>query len=305
MADGEMNLAQSVKEWTVRDYYTPKIKAEVILDMLLSEEISELLRLVHKKEEIDLKEVTFLAKEFPVTSYIDGVQCEGSVDYLAYAGNEKKIFLVELKTTNGSFSWNQFKKYLWFCGKKVYRKQPAEKGFFISSEKLLAAFKDKYKPSYMDKVIENGSRKAVELKSTEKYIFQLAEICHALNLDGKFKAIFEPAAEADYENNIQSIMKKIEETFDGHEIYVVYISLTDIFFNKDKTISKAMEKITGADEDKKRIRDNIYNIVLAPVEAGGKGTAHIINGYDSLNKNMQEIIDKIMGYEIKAYGLQK
>lgn len=99
-----MNFFDMVKEWTVNDYRTPGIKAEVILDMLISEFIEDIIRYHYKTKGQDEK-VTLLAKEFPIRTNEENY-LNAKVDYLVSVGN-KKLVLVELKTTNESYNDNQ------------------------------------------------------------------------------------------------------------------------------------------------------------------------------------------------------
>lgn len=108
-----------VKEWTVSDYCTPGIKAEVILDMLISDFIEELIQYHYSNTEGRTCSVRLLAKEFPIRSAkefpIRPLMTKNSnlrnakVDYLMYVNNaeEEKVVLVELKTTNESFDTRQ------------------------------------------------------------------------------------------------------------------------------------------------------------------------------------------------------
>lgn len=89
------NFYDMVKHWTISDYKTPGIKAEVILDMLLSEFIEDLLMFRLKTEE-----VTLLAKEFPIN--IGKGNLNAKVDYLVCA-DKTKLVMVELKTTSKSY----------------------------------------------------------------------------------------------------------------------------------------------------------------------------------------------------------
>ena len=43
MAKSEYNLVQEIKKCVVNDYFTPNIKAEVILDTLLTPYVSEII----------------------------------------------------------------------------------------------------------------------------------------------------------------------------------------------------------------------------------------------------------------------
>ena len=90
------NFYHMVKAWTVRDYCTPGVKAEIILDMLLSDFIEDLVRYYYFGDGKGCN-VTLMAKEFPI-----GVNEENhlnaKVDYLVSIGADK-LALVELKTT--------------------------------------------------------------------------------------------------------------------------------------------------------------------------------------------------------------
>ena len=92
------NFFKMVKDWTISDYKTPGIKAEVILDMLISEFIEDLIG-YHCREK-----VTLLAKEFPIRTNDDNY-LNAKVDYLVSTG--KKLILVELKTTPDSYKSEQ------------------------------------------------------------------------------------------------------------------------------------------------------------------------------------------------------
>ena len=52
-----------VKKWTVRDFRTQKIKAEVIVDMLISDYIEDI---VSQSLGNDIKDIKLIAKEFPI-----------------------------------------------------------------------------------------------------------------------------------------------------------------------------------------------------------------------------------------------
>lgn len=100
-----------VKEWTVSDYCTPGIKAEVILDMLISDFIEELIQYHYSNPEGRTYSVRLLAKEFPIRPLMikDANLRNAKVDYLMYVNNaeEEKLVLVELKTTIDSFDIKQ------------------------------------------------------------------------------------------------------------------------------------------------------------------------------------------------------
>lgn len=100
-----------VKEWTVSDYCTPGIKAEVILDMLISDFIEELIQYHYFNTEHRTYSATLLAKEFPIRTSDKNLR-NARVDYLMYVHNaeEEKLVLVELKSTNDSFDREQMKR---------------------------------------------------------------------------------------------------------------------------------------------------------------------------------------------------
>ena len=55
-----MSLSGTIKHWVVNDYFTPNIKAEVILDTLLTPNISQIL-----KNQLDI-DAELLTKEMSI-----------------------------------------------------------------------------------------------------------------------------------------------------------------------------------------------------------------------------------------------
>ena len=108
MGEGFYNM---VKKWTVSDYCTPGIKAEVILDMLISDFIEELIQCHYSEPEHGTYSVTLLAKEFPIRTSDKNLR-NAKVDYLIdiNSAEEEKLVLVELKSTNESFDIKQMKR---------------------------------------------------------------------------------------------------------------------------------------------------------------------------------------------------
>lgn len=100
-----------VKEWTVSDYCTPGVKAEVILDMLISDFMEELIQYHYLNTEQGKFSVTLLAKEFPIRTKDENLR-NAKVDYLMYIKNEEeeKLVLVELKSTDDSFDTEQMER---------------------------------------------------------------------------------------------------------------------------------------------------------------------------------------------------
>ena len=96
----DMNFFDMIKKWTLNDYRTPGIKAEVILDMLISEFIEDIIRYDYFKKGRNVN-VTLLAKEVPIR--INTSNLNAKVDYLVSVGS-RKLVMVELKTTNESYN---------------------------------------------------------------------------------------------------------------------------------------------------------------------------------------------------------
>lgn len=100
-------FCDNVKKWTVHDYFTPNIKAEVILDMLLTPYIAPILNQYFEK-----KTVVYVTKEFPIgirwskgKAILSEDNKSNKVDYVCM--DEDTLYLVELKTTDESFSERQ------------------------------------------------------------------------------------------------------------------------------------------------------------------------------------------------------
>ena len=135
-----------VKDWTVSDYRTPKIKAEVIVDMLISEFIEEIVAYGVYGEDASKQKLKLLAKEFPISrvehdklsletikiikKYKDyksgerpkvkdignlGNRQYASVDYLLKDEAGSTVYLVELKSTNDSVSGTQLLNMIKTC----------------------------------------------------------------------------------------------------------------------------------------------------------------------------------------------
>ena len=106
-----MSLSDTIKELVVNDYFTPNIKAEVILDTLLTPYIPQIL-----KDQLDIDAV-LLTKEMSLEEIPEDGQKpnddRGSkIDYLLEG---ECVYLVELKTSVGSIDIEQAKRYLANC----------------------------------------------------------------------------------------------------------------------------------------------------------------------------------------------
>lgn len=123
-----MDMYEKLAENIIRDYFTPNIKAEVILDMILTPVIGDILTIAGKKNKglgISGK-MTLIAKEFPMLKSRFGGQTSGeksknnyrscNVDYLMC--DAESVYFVELKTTQGSLDRDQminYRKYIADC----------------------------------------------------------------------------------------------------------------------------------------------------------------------------------------------
>lgn len=135
-----------VKDWTVSDYRMPKIKAEVIVDMLISEFIEEIVAYGVYGKNASKEKLKLLAKEFPISrvehdklspetikiikkykNYKSGERPKvkdignlgnrqyASVDYLLKDEAGSTVYLVELKSTNDSVSGTQLLNMIKTC----------------------------------------------------------------------------------------------------------------------------------------------------------------------------------------------
>ena len=95
-----------IEFWTLNDFCTPNIKAEVIFDMLLSPFITDIV-----KEGMNSNgRFVLLAKEFPLKVYENNKGPK--VDYLLMDDSTNDLYIVELKTDNNSFNKKQYNIYL-------------------------------------------------------------------------------------------------------------------------------------------------------------------------------------------------
>lgn len=116
-----MKIYEKLAENIIRDYFTPNIKAEVLLDTILTPVIGDILTIVgQKNQELGISgEMKFIAKEFPMLKSRFGDQTgkekskdnyrSCNVDYLMC--DEKSVYFVELKTTQESLDRDQMINY--------------------------------------------------------------------------------------------------------------------------------------------------------------------------------------------------
>lgn len=104
-----MSLSDTITKWVVKDYFTPNIKAEVILDTLLTPYIPRIL-----KDQLDI-DAEFLTKEMSLRGVQDDEGQESNrgskIDYVLADKQKDIIYLVELKTTDSSVNGEQLLLY--------------------------------------------------------------------------------------------------------------------------------------------------------------------------------------------------
>lgn len=190
-------MREEIKRWVVNDYFTPNIKAEVILDTLLTPYIEELV-----KNQCGLDGVKFITKEMSIKD--DREDKRGKkIDYLL--ADSRFVYMVELKTTKGSIKKKQWKTYFNYClgegrdfgtvfGEKMIEigsslttipdniKSPSEKPWNERVEYIFAAMMSKGKAEYSKDRKTAYVAQAKELlkekgwDSTHKYLYTMGQL---------------------------------------------------------------------------------------------------------------------------------
>lgn len=109
-----MSLSDTITKWVVNDYFTPNIKAEVILDTLLTPVIHRLV----PGTELVAKEMSIPEWKGSEEKTLYGVHGP-KIDYVLAGPEHEKVFLVELKTTLSSLDDKQAESYLKNCGQSA------------------------------------------------------------------------------------------------------------------------------------------------------------------------------------------
>ncbi len=142
-----------IRELVVRDYFTPNIKAEVVLDTLLTPYVAKIIK--NQRERVfggdgDFDgELVFITKEMSVRESEESKN--GSeygnrgikIDYVL--GDKKTIYLVELKTTGSGIDPEQAERYFDNCrGEDGKPKTFGE----VFGNKLLSVMKESFGDTY-------------------------------------------------------------------------------------------------------------------------------------------------------------
>lgn len=185
-----------IKFWTLNDFCTPNIKAEVIFDMLLSPFITDIV-----KEGMNSNgRFVLLAKEFPLKVYKNNKGPK--VDYLLMDDSTSDLYLVELKTDNNSFNKKQYSIYL-----------ETQKNSDIG-ENFCRIIKDNTQEIYY-----NNFGMVTNVKGSNKYIrmlYQMAKI-----LDGRISGNPSNLSKEELAEEIRDFLK-------GQTIHIVYVSINEI-----------------------------------------------------------------------------
>ena len=185
-----------IKFWTLNDFCTPNIKAEVILDMLLSPFITDIV-----KEGMNSNgRFVLLAKEFPLKVYENNKGPK--VDYLLMDDSTNDLYLVELKTDNNSFNKKQYSIYL-----------ETQKNSDIG-ENFCRIIKDNTQERYY----ENFGL-VTNVKGSNKYIRMLKQM--AKILDGRISGNIAALSKDELAEAIREFLK-------GQTIHIVYVSINEI-----------------------------------------------------------------------------
>ena len=185
-----------IEFWTLNDFCTPNIKAEVIFDMLLSPFITDIV-----KEGMNSNgRFVLLAKEFPLKVYENNKGPK--VDYLLMDDSTNDLYLVELKTDNNSFNKKQYSIYL-----------ETQKNSDIG-ENFCRIIKDNTREKYY-----KNFGLVTNVKGSNKYIrmlYQMAKI-----LDGRISGNIAALSKDELAEAIREFLK-------GQTIHIVYVSINEI-----------------------------------------------------------------------------
>ena len=185
-----------IEFWTLNDFCTPNIKAEVIFDMLLSPFITDIV-----KEGMNSNGgFVLLAKEFPLKVYENNKGPK--VDYLLMDDSTNDLYLVELKTDNNSFNKKQYSIYL-----------ETQKNSDIG-ENFCRIIKDNTQERYY----ENFGL-VTNVKGSNKYIRMLKQM--AKILDGRISGNLAALSKDELAEAIREFLK-------GQTIHIVYVSINEI-----------------------------------------------------------------------------
>ena len=227
-----------VKKWTIRDFCTQGIKAEVIIDMLISEFIEELvyLWLQLRREPVKIENIQLLAKEFPIAKNFSSKKLvNAKADYLVINHAKKYIYITELKTTKipNDKQVEHYKKFQNVKGKELF-------WFFSRIIK-----NSKLEPFFLKNPLKITP---INLIGNKKYITTVSRISEISGIPIK---------------RIEDI-DKLTEAFKSYKVKVIYINLKRYTYRDRKNSSKK------SFEEKFEVPEIVLENLLEPPIEGGK-----------------------------------
>ena len=227
------NFYQMVRTWTVRDYWTPGIKAEVILDMLLSEFAASIVKhkLVAQSRADPKDDVILLAKEFPIKRLDDPSNLNAKVDYLIGCPHSGILFLTELKTTSASFDTDQLWRMVYLASQ-----ENAVKKLFSDYESIQKTVQDRKADSDFQDVLDllrKRQNAGSGNKEQKKYRRQLWELVGQTKTDWK-------RMDENWEEWKQKY-RDLKQTY--HSIEIAYLSLEAFSEQQKELIHLLSEKV--------------------------------------------------------------
>jgi len=178
-----------LKTWVINDYFTPNIKAEVILDTLLTPYVAEIIN-----RQCGL-ETVFVTKEMSILDESRRDNRGEKIDYIL-AGVDA-VYMVELKTTKGSIKPKQARKYWLNCEGKTFKEVFGRKLLSIVSKRTGTALDNGSEDEAQLRILfeticagiegTNCSERAKNLlkknhwDSTYKYLYTMGQLLDYLN----------------------------------------------------------------------------------------------------------------------------
>lgn len=154
-----------IRDLVVNDYFTPNIKAEVILDTLLTPYIEDLGKLLRDggTGKLYAKGAHFVTKEMSIPRGDKWGSKGPKIDYvLAKDGPEGAVFLVELKTTKSSMDKRQAEDYR-NCKEEEFGEKLGRQLLEILKNNFRAkGFSLKINPALGDKTLEDVFNQIME-----------------------------------------------------------------------------------------------------------------------------------------------
>ena len=227
-----------IKFWTLNDFCSPNIKAEVIFDMLLSPFITDIV----KDGMNSNRRFVLLAKEFPLKVYQNNKGPK--VDYLLMDDSTNDLYIVELKTDNNSFNTKQYNIYL-----------ETQKNGDIG-ENFCRIIKDN-----TSKTCYEEFDKATNVKGSNKYIRMLKQMENILK--GKLSVNTSTVSKEEISEAIRDFLK-------GKTIHIVYVSINEIkvrnkpceeLYREIKNIHLDNIEMYKNNPEKRNLWDLVHNII--------------------------------------------